>query len=167
MVQKISVDCTSGLTQTTTISGAELTAHTHTTLPEIHFAGQTSLNSQITTLDATPTILFRFPLNLLSVYGGFVDIYVVDRANGVTKSWYFKALVKRLNGGALVIGKQDLHPPIQEPAGAPATSSSVATWDYTASVSGNDALITVTGAAGRTLDWFAFVDLRWFTPGGA
>jgi len=135
--------------------------------PTLIFNDAQSLHARISTADANATTIITVPLLALSGYGAYVDIYALDRANGVMKSWLFKALVKRLAGGALAIGKQDLHPAIQEPAGAPATASSVATWDYATSVSGNNALVSVTGAVGRTVDWFAYVSVRRFTPQGA
>lgn len=110
-------------------------------------------------------VLIRLPLDLQTGYMAEVDVVGIDRANGVMKRLLFTSVFKRLNAGGLAVGaRQDLA--AREDTGAAATTSGVASWTVVPSIDGNDAIVTVAGAAGRTVDWFGFVAMRRFRPGG-
>ncbi|MCI0341690.1 MAG: hypothetical protein L0216_11180 [Planctomycetales bacterium] len=59
----------------------------------------------------------------------------------------------------------------RQSAGAPTigaivgdTWEDVASWDATYTISGNDLRVSVTGAAGSTIDWLATLELYLYTP---
>jgi hypothetical protein len=138
--------------------------------PDVRYAGREDAEYKVQTSDASgQTVeLLRLPLTTLTVYSAFVLLEAIDAGNGAVVSWYCKFDFKRLNGGALSVGgRQDLaNPSPNREPGASGTTAGVADWDITPSLSGNDAVISVTGKAGRTVNWFAFTEVRSFRPGG-
>lgn len=145
---------------------AALLALREAAVPPVVYAGREDIEPHVQTTGVAPVELIRLPLALVTVYSAMVELYAIDATNGVTKLWLFRSAFKRLNNGALAVGsRQDIVPPVAD-SGAAATTAGVANWAITLSLSGNDAVMSVTGHTGRTVDWFAFVTLRRFTPGG-
>ena len=136
--------------------------------PAVDYAGRDDLEHRVQTNDGAGQTqeLIRLPLTTLTVYSAIVLLEAIDSGNGALVSWYCKFDFKRLNGGALSVGgRQDITAPNREP-GAAGTTAGVSNWNIAPSLSGNDAVISVTGQAGRTVDWFAFATVRRFRPGG-
>jgi hypothetical protein len=113
--------------------------------PPLVFTEDTRIAGSVRTTDATPTEVYRLPLLPLTGYTGVVVLIGVDTGNGAVRVIRASFAVKRLGGGALAVGAPVV---LASHADAGAT-----TWQIAASVGGNDALVTVTGAAGRTIDW--------------
>lgn len=120
--------------------------------------------SKITTTNATATELFRATLAQLTVYRARVELFAVDQGNGNTRDITARIVVKRLNAGAIIV-------PNAAAANVTVVSDhrdgTAGTWAIVPSVSGNDFIITVTGAAGKNIDWFCRLSVENFTPGGA
>lgn len=123
------------------------------------FSEENPINGiRLTTNNATSTELTRFTLRLQTLYRARLELLAVDRGNGVAK--YINAIIvfKRLNAGALMIGVDQTV--LLQDAGA-------STWTIPApAISGNDIVINVTGAAGRTIDWNLTGFVRSVTPSG-
>jgi hypothetical protein len=113
---------------------------------------------RIRTTDATPSEVYRATLALLTGYWAGFRLVGIDAGNGTMRVISASIVAKRLGAGALLVGAPVV---IANHADAAA-----AAWAITASVSGNDFVITVTGAAGRTIDWLLSGDIVAFTPGG-
>ena len=122
------------------------------------FTEDVRISGNVRTTDATPTEVYRLTLLSMSGYTGVVAVIGVDTGNGAMRVIRASFAVKRLNAGALAVGAPVV---IASHADAGAT-----TWQIAASVSGNDALVTVTGAAGRTIDWNCSGLMTSFTPSG-
>lgn len=130
------------------------------------YGGTSRVEARIRTTDATPTELFRRSLLTLSEYEAEFKLRGIDAVNGSVRRIRADVVAKRLNGGALMVGAPIVIANHQD-TGAAATTSGVANWAITASVSGVDFVITVTGAAGRTIDWMLSGVVESFTPGGS
>lgn len=108
---------------------------------------------------ATPTELFRTPLRATTLYDVVLRLSAVDRGNGAAKKLVVDMTVKRLNNGGVQVGSTAVlvnHADTQ-----------AATWTVGASFPGNDFVITVTGAANRTIDWSLMGTANSYTPDGA
>lgn len=125
--------------------------------PKIYFE-RTELKSSVRTVGTTPGTVFRATLHRLTGYTAALTLIGVDAGNGVVKVVRAVVSVKRLNAGAVLIS-----PPTVLSTHADTGAES---WAIAASVSGNDFLITVTGAANRTIDWQLSGEVINFTPGG-
>jgi hypothetical protein len=123
------------------------------------FAGNFQLVGKVRTTDATTTEVFRTTLAPMTEYAGQATVVGIDAGDGTSKVVLASIAAKRLGAGALQIGAPVRLNPGQEDA---ASSS----WIVNASVSGNDWLVTVQGATGRTIDWHLFGTVVSFAPGG-
>lgn len=126
--------------------------------PPLVFTENGQISGSVRTTDATPTEVYRLALLPLTGYTGTVVLIGVDTGNGAVRVIRASFAVKRLNAGALSVGT-----PVVIASHADAAAS---TWQIAASVSGDDALVTVTGAAGRTIDWSLSGEMTSFTPAG-
>lgn len=126
--------------------------------PPIVFSENAPLAGQVHTTDATPTEVLRITLAPQTGYTGQVSTIGVDSGNGAVRVLRVSFAIKRLNGGALSVGA----PVVLASHGDAAAAS----WAITMSVPGNDAVISVTGAAGRNVDWVAQGEIMSFAPGG-
>jgi hypothetical protein len=103
----------------------------------------------ITTTDASVTTIWNKTLATNTVYHITVDVVARRTAGGGEERAVYRriACVYRIAGVAVLEGT----------VATPATIESLAAWDTTVSVTSNDAIVTVTGAAAQTVDWKAFV----------
>jgi hypothetical protein len=122
------------------------------------FTEDTRITGSVRTTDATPTEVYRLTLLPLTGYTGQVRLIGVDTGNGAVRVIVASFAVKRLNGGALGVDA-----PVVLASHA---NTGTTTWQIAASVSGNDALITVAGADGRIIDWSLSGTMTSFTPAG-
>jgi hypothetical protein len=150
------------------MEGAELASFEamRATPAPVVYAGAEYPTGHVQTVGTAPAELLRFPLATLTVYGAHVEVYGIDSGNGVTWRLVFESTFRRLSNGPSAVGSRTDLVSHQNTSGA-ATTAGVATWTIATSFDGNDAVITVAGAAGRTVDWFAFAQVRRFRPGGA
>lgn len=125
----------------------------------IVYAGESAMRGRLRTTDATPTELYRATLAPLTGYAAILDLLGVDAGNGAIRRIRASIVAKRLNNGALLVGAPVVI--------ANHADTGTASWAIAASVSGNDFLVTVAGAAGRNVDWLLSGDVQSFTPGGS
>lgn len=111
------------------------------------------------TTNATPMQLASFPLNQPNTqYVAHFRLFAVDTGNGNRRYIEATVVATRLGAGALLDGTT-VH--VDTSNGATA-----AAWAAVTSASGNNILITITGQAGRTLQWFLEGNYRRFNPVG-
>lgn len=132
----------------------------------VTYSGELQMIGRLRTTDATPTEVYRRTLAQLTGYRAIATLLAVDAGNGVVRMIHASIVAKRLNNGAALVGTPVVIANHQD-SGAAATTSGVAGWAITASASGNDFVITVTGAAGRTIDWLLDGRVVSFTPSGS
>jgi hypothetical protein len=134
------------------------------TPPALVFSEAQNLQAKIRTTDAAATQLARWTLSTLTGYDVELRLLAVDAANGVMKKIVADLTLERLNGGAILIGQTVLAS--HQSTGGQASISGVANWVVSASISGNDVVITVIGAAGRTVDWLVNGRYATYVPAG-
>lgn len=125
--------------------------------PALTYQGAAPLLARVTTTNATPTEIFRSTLATNTGYRAQLSALGVDMGNGNMWERSGRFLLRRLSGAAQVVGTPIVDAPITDPALG---------WSVSAGVSGNDFVITVTGAAGRTIDWSLTGTYTSFTPNG-
>jgi hypothetical protein len=127
--------------------------------PITDYLRRASMQGRLRTTTATPAEIYHATLAPLTGYRVLATLLGVDAGNGDLRQMYASIVAKRLGGGALLVGAPVVLANHQD-AGA-------STWAITAAVSGNDFTITVTGAAGRTIDWLLDGEIISFAPAGA
>ena len=125
--------------------------------PPVVFAAADHLERSVRTTNNTPTELLRATLPTRSGYAVTIEVIGVNAGSGHTRRVLAAVTIGRWDGAAVQgTGSPSLlanHPVGASPPAAPA-----------ASVSGDDYVITVTGANGQTVDWFCFAEVRRFKP---
>lgn len=121
-------------------------------------SGRTEIEVGVRTTNATPTDLFRRTLAPQTAYAAQLRLVALDMANGAMRRIRADVTAKRLNGAAILVDTVKVIANHQEAASS--------TWDVAAAVSGNDFVIRVTGAAGRTIEWRLSGDVERFAPAG-
>lgn len=116
------------------------------------------LSARLRTTNATPAELYRATLAQRTGYRASLTLIAVDAGNGAVRTIEARITAKRLTGGALLVGTPVVVADHQD--------SGTAAWAITAAVSGSDFIVTVTGAAGRNIDWLLDGGVVSFTPGG-
>ena len=117
-----------------------------------------NIDQRLRTTNATPAELWRATLAQRTGYRASLTLIAVDAGNGAVRTIEARITAKRLTNGALLVGQPVVVSGHQD--------SGTATWAITANVSGTDFVVTVTGAAGRNIDWLLSGDVVSFTPGG-
>lgn len=124
------------------------------------FTQTRALTGRVTTTNATATEIFRGALTPATGYIATLDIIGVQNAAPFDRCVIrASAAAARTSNGAILDGQDVIHPPFKT-AGA-------TTWTALASVSGNDFVISVTGQAGKTINWTLRGEFYAFTPSGA
>lgn len=138
----------------------------HTPQPDpIVFTGADVVTASVRTTNATATQLVRLTLAAQTLYEADLHLVAIDAANGVSWRYHVELTAKRLNAGAIFEGADQVTS--RKSTGAAATTSNVAAWAVPApTVTGNDLIIQVTGAAGRTIDWMMRGSVAKFAPAG-
>lgn len=126
--------------------------------PGLTYSLTRPINARVKTTDAVATELYRSTLTPMTGYTALLRAIGVDSGNGACRVVLASVLVKRLNAGAVMVGTPIV---LANHADTGATG-----WVLAASVSGNDFVVTVTGATGRTIDWSLGGDVQSFTPAG-
>jgi hypothetical protein len=127
-------------------------------LPTLKKLGFT-VEAEVTTTNATITTLGNYPIPTNSGFDISLVVYGIDTGNGNVKKMKREGFVKRLAGAPVLVGTMDTPTPDKNDAGA-------AAWAVAFSFTATNLLIQVTGAAGRTIDWSLFADVRQFRPSG-
>lgn len=100
------------------------------------------------TTDATPIVALSAPMPPNT--SGVIDLMIVarDAGNGDSKCWMRAVPLKRTTGNVAILGAQgDMLPTAQD--------SGASTWALSLSTVGDSMNMNVTGAAGRTIHWYA------------
>lgn len=117
-----------------------------------------AVDAVIRTTDATPLEVFRFPTQPKHVYKAAFEMMAVDAVSGATKNTEAKMTFKRPSTTLVQVGTTSV------PYNAPDTAT--ASWAITPSVVGTDLVISVSGAAGRTIDWTLLGTVGTYAPDG-
>lgn len=126
--------------------------------PPLVYRDGLAIDQRMRTTSATPAELWRATLAQRTGYRASLTLIAVDAGNGAVRTIDARITAKRLGGNALMVGAVTVVSDHQD--------AGTAAWGITASVSGNDFVVTVTGAAGRNIDWQLAGDVVSFTPGG-
>ena len=158
MTSRIVVNVSSGETQSEGLTPAEVSAYSAGVVSPLVYDASIRLSARLRTTNATPADLYRATLAQRTGYRASLTLIAVDAGDGAVRTIEARITAKRLANGALLVGKPVVVADHQD--------SGTAAWGIGASVSGNDFIITVTGAAGRSIDWLLSGDVVSFTPGG-
>lgn len=126
--------------------------------PPLVYRDGLAIDQRLRTTNATPAELWRAALAQRTGYRASLTLIAVDAGNGAVRTIEARVTAKRLTGSALLVGTPVVVSDQQD--------SGTSAWAITAAVSGNDFVVTVTGAAGRNIDWQLAGDVVSFTPGG-
>jgi hypothetical protein len=132
--------------------------------PPVRFQEGQAISDQARTVGTTPVEIFRATLAQLTAYRARLVLLAVDSGNGAYASLERVVSVERLGAGAVNLLTTDTV--VQRMTNAAAVTAGVASWAVTVTTSGNDIVVTVTGAAGRTVDWGLSGEFVRYTPGG-
>lgn len=122
-----------------------------------NFAEVTQVHTIDQTANATPKEVFRFTCQTNRMYESELVVRGVDQVGFITKRMAGHFVWKRLTGNAVVVGVvvvSDIH------------ETAAAAWAPNIAASGTDIVFTVTGAAGRTIDWLLSGTVGGYAPGG-
>lgn len=125
---------------------------------QIVFQAAQSISAKLRTANAAPTEILRRTLAQTTGYRAHLTLIAVDAGNGNLRSIEAAIVAKRLNAGALLVGTTVVL--------ANHSDAGAAGWTITPSVSGNDFVCTVAGAAGRNIDWQLSGEVFRFAPAG-
>lgn len=117
-----------------------------------------TVDQRLRTTTATPAEIARWTLATLTGYRVALELLAVDAGSGALRFIAASIVAKRLGNGAALVGAPVVVANHQDAAAS--------TWAIVAAVSGNDVVITVAGAAGRSIDWQLTGRVLSFTPGG-
>lgn len=133
------------------------TAQAAAPAPLVYDDGLT-IRARLRTTNATPAELYRATLAQRTGYRASLTLIAVDAGNGAVRTIEARITAKRLANGAVLVSTPTVVSDHQD--------SGTSAWSIAASVSGNDFIITVTGAASRNIDWGLSGEVVSFTPGG-
>lgn len=119
---------------------------------------------RVTTTGTTPAELFRATLPQNTGYLAHLRIVGIAD-NFLTRAIEAVVVVGRVTGGAVIV--QNAAAQNQSVLADHRSNATAGSWTVVPSVSGNDYIITVTGSAGRTVDWRLAGEVESFTPGGS
>lgn len=126
--------------------------------PVITYNQETRITNRLRTTNSVGTEVYRATLRQNTGYKAKFHLLAVDAGNGNVYSIEASIVAKRLAGSAILVGTPVI---LAEHRDAGASG-----WSASASVQGNDFLITVTGASGRNIDWLLSGQVTSFSPGG-
>lgn len=123
----------------------------------IDVAATTDVHAIVRTTDATPLEVFRFPCDQKRLYHASLTISGVDAGNYASKILEGRFTWKRNTAAAILVGTTTVSD-IHDAAAAPLAPNVAA--------QGTDIVFTVTGAAGRTVDWILVGSVQLYAPSG-
>jgi hypothetical protein len=124
----------------------------------VEYAGARTVAAIARTSDAATTEVFRFPTEPKHVYRATLRMTAIDAGSGATRDAEVRLVFKRPNATITQVGTTTVLSNVQDPAAA--------AWQITPSVAGTDLVISVAGAAGRTIDWALSGEVGAFAPSG-
>lgn len=137
----------------------EVSAHAVSSRGSVQWSNDEAFRKRTQSVGITPTEIYRVELLQLTGYSINVTVMGVDNGNGAIKKQTGDYTLERLNAAPILIG---------ETLSTPHQSAAASTWKIDRSfVTENGktyGVITVTGAAGRTIDWLVKGTMFYFTP---
>jgi len=101
------------------------------------------IGTNLRTTDATATIFGAYDIPDNNTAG--MNLFIFGRdASGTSSFWFVQAAAKRTTGAASLVGT---------PQSTKLADAGASTWTAAVSVAGPAFVVTVTGAAGVTIDW--------------
>jgi hypothetical protein len=138
---------------------AQLAAdHESAALAAIRYAGEQPINERVRTTDAAPLEAFRFPTDPKRVYRLTLRITGIDAGNGTTRDTEARVVFKRPAGTVSQVGATAVLSNFQDAAAS--------TWAILPSLDGTNVVVSVQGAAGRTIDWLMVGSVGAYAPEG-
>lgn len=111
----------------------------------------------LVTTNAAPQTILSVPIP--PSCNAYVDMVLMAASTGgVVSCWRKHGDVKRLLAGPLAVGTPTNFP------GSPFQDAGASTWAQAFSISGNNLLLTVAGAAGVAINWNLYADVWIFNP---
>jgi hypothetical protein len=126
--------------------------------PPIRQATGLVVDAVVRTTDDVLLEVFRLPTELKHVYRATLSMTAIDAGSGVTRDSEVRLVFKRLAAGLTQVGATNVLSNAQDAAAS--------TWRIQPSVAGTDLVISVAGAAGRTVDWSLEGAVAVFAPEG-
>ena len=126
--------------------------------PLVNYAGSEVLASQERTTDDVVHEILRIPTEQRHVYVTELSMTAIDAVSGATKRASAVLTFKRLAAALAQVGSTV--------AGATMQDAVASSWRINAIPDGTDLVITVQGAAGRTIDWLLAGTIGRYAPGG-
>lgn len=127
--------------------------------PPIVYAGVQLIGEPpVRTTDDQPHEVLRFTTFPQHVYRTTIRVSAIDAGNGTTRDSEVRMVFKGLAASIVQVGATIVMSNMQDTAAA--------SWRIQAAPQGTDLVITVTGAAGRTIDWQVTGDIGVFAPAG-
>jgi hypothetical protein len=123
----------------------------------IDYAHQQDVSAIARTTDATPVEIFRFPCMARHVYRANLRLSGVDATNGTTRITEARFAWKRPATTAMMIGTTVV---------SNLADAGAASWTQSATAVGTEIVFSVTGAAGRTVDWLVVGEIGTYAPEG-
>lgn len=124
----------------------------------IRYGGVRPLDARLRTTDDQPHEVLRLATEPKHVYRATVRVCGIDAGNGTTRDSEVRMVFKRAGAAPSQVGSTTVMSNAQDTAAA--------SWRIAASVDGNDLVISVTGALGRTVDWQVTGEIGAFAPEG-
>lgn len=118
-----------------------------------------SIDAVVRTTGAQPKEIYRVSCAPKHLYVATLALVAADAASGAAKHAEAKIVFKRLAGAPVQVGATTLlFPPIEDAAAV--------TWAVLPSADGNDAVLSVRGTSGRTIDWLLSGLIQVYAPEG-
>jgi len=131
----------------------------HTAPPlVVDYVATRPVSAVLRTTDDLLHEVFRLPTKLKHIYGAALRMTAVDATSGATKRTRADMTFKGLAASVAQVGTTVTSTPMQDPAAA--------SWVIQPTTDGVDLVISVKGAAGRTVDWTLAGDVEVFAPDG-
>lgn len=124
----------------------------------VDHAGVVPVDAVTATTDDVQLEVFRFATTPQHVYDAQFKMTAIDRTSGTTKVASAEMVFKRTATALQQVGATA--------AGAAFADTGTASWAIVATVDRTDLVISVRGAAGRTIDWLLAGSVAAFAPGG-
>lgn len=126
--------------------------------PPIRYVEAQPVSAEVRTTDDVPHEVFRLPTTSKHVYGATFRMMAVDAGTGATKRARAEMTFKGLASSVVQVGSTVTSPPMQD--------TTASAWVIQPTTDGVDLIISVKGAAGRTVDWTLAGDVEVFAPEG-
>lgn len=164
MPKRVTVNVLTGAIEEVEMVGEELAGFEASIIPPVRFQATEPFMRQVRTTGAAPAEIFRATLGQMTACRARLVVLAIDSGNGAYASLEKIVSVERLGAGAVNLLTTDTV--VQRMTGAAAVTAGVASWAVAVTLAGNDIVVRVTGATGRTVDWGMSGEVMRYAPGG-